>query len=76
MKDDILYEDYIDYLKYRLERNQISNGKFHLLKISESNFHSFKEKLENDEHFRDNFLKIKILENRDKKIDDIFDDLD
>jgi hypothetical protein len=74
MKNDKLYEDYLNYLDFRLEKSQISRGKWSLLKISKQGFESFKLNFENDEHFRNKIIKIKISKDRDKKISDIFDE--
>ena len=76
MKKDDLYQDYLNYLDFRLKENQINKGKYSLLKISSNGFEEFKKMFENDETFRQKVLKIKISEIRDKKIDDIFDDID
>ena len=76
MKKDYLYQDYLNYLDFRLKENQINKGKYSLLKISSNGFEEFKKMFENDEPFRQKVLKIKISEIRDKKIDDIFDDID
>jgi hypothetical protein len=76
MKNDDLYQDYLNYLDFRLKENQINKGKYSLLKISNNGFEEFKKMFENDEPFRQKVLKIKISEIRDKKIDDIFDDID
>ena len=76
MKKDDLYQDYLNYLDFRLKENQINKGKYSLLKISSNGFEEFKKMFENDESFRQKVLKIKISEIRDKKIDDIFDDID
>jgi hypothetical protein len=76
MKKDDLYQDYLNYLDFRLKENQINKGKYSLLKISNNGFEEFKKMFENDEPFRQKVLKIKISEIRDKKIDDIFDDID
>jgi hypothetical protein len=76
MKKDDLYQDYLNYLDFRLKENQINKGKYSLLKISSNGFEEFKKMFENDEPFRQKVLKIKISEIRDKKIDDIFDDID
>ena len=76
MKKDDLYQDYLNYLDFRLKENQINKGKYSLLKISSNGFEEFKKMFENDEPFRQKVLKIKISEIRDKKIDDIFDDFD
>jgi len=76
MKKDELYKVYLEYLDWRLENSQISRGKWSLLKISNAGFESFKSNFENNEHFKDKVIKIKVSENRDKKINDIFDDFD
>jgi hypothetical protein len=76
MKEETLYQDYMNYLNWRLNENQISKGKYSLLKISNYSFDEFKKNFENDELFRSKILKIKTSEIRDKKIDDIFDDFD
>lgn len=76
MKEDDLYQDYLNYLDWRLNEGQINRGKYSLLKISNTGFEDFKKSFEKDEHFRGKVLKIKISERRDKKIDDIFDDFD
>ena len=76
MKEDTLYQDYLNYLDWRLKENQINKGKYSLLKISNNGFEEFKKMFESDEPFRQKVLKIKISEIRDKKIDDIFDDID
>lgn len=76
MKKDDLYQDYLNYLDFRLKENQINKGKYSLLKISNNGFEEFKKMFENDEPFRQKVIKIKISEIRDKKIDDIFDDID
>ena len=76
MKKDDLYQDYLNYLDFRLKENQINKGKYSLLKISSNGFVEFMKMFENDEPFRQKVLKIKISEIRDKKIDDIFDDID
>lgn len=76
MKHDELYQDYLNYLDWRLNHGQINKGKYSLMKISNTGFEDFKKLFESDEHFREKVLKIKISEVRDKKIDDIFDDFD
>lgn len=68
MKEDYLYPYYLKHLDNRLIEGRLSRGSFSLLKISESAFNDFKYKFENDEHFA---LQFK----RDKRIDDLFDDL-
>jgi hypothetical protein len=76
MKDDFLYEDYLRYLDWKLSESKINRGKYSLLKISSESFNSFKFNFENDEHFREKILKLKISHERDIKINDIFDDFD
>lgn len=76
MKNDELYLEYKTYLDWRLEKNQISKGKYSLLKLSRQSFDDFKNRLENDETFNDMIIEIMKTEIRDKKIDDIFDDID
>lgn len=76
MKNDELYKEYISYLEWRLEKNQINKGKFSLLKMSRQSFDDFKYKLEVDELFNEKVIEIMKMEIRDKKIDDIFDDFD
>ena len=67
MKNDKLYPLYINFLDERFKE-----GSHSLMKMSRSNFEDFKIKLEKDELFE--CEQIKNL--RDRKIDDIFDDLD
>lgn len=76
MKNDELYLEYKTYLDWRLEKTQISKGKYALLKMSRQSFEDFKNRLENDETFNDMIIEIMKIEIRDKKIDDIFDDID
>jgi hypothetical protein len=68
MKEDYLYPFYLKHLDNRLTEGKLSRGSFSLLRISESAFNDFKYKFENDENFA---LQFK----RDKRIDDLFDDL-
>lgn len=68
MKEDYLYTYYLKHLDNRLTEGKLSRGSFSLLRISESAFNDFKYKFENDESFA---LQFK----RDKRIDDLFDDL-
>ena len=67
MKNDGLYNFYLNYLKNKLLDNRISNGEFKLLIISESYFTDFKYRFEHDKQFSKIF-------SRDKKIDEILDD--
>lgn len=76
MKDDKLYGEYLNYLKWRLNESQISKGEFSLSKISESKFNQFKKRFKEDELFSELVLKIHTSLSRDKKLDDIFDDID
>lgn len=76
MKNDELYLEYATYLDWRLEKSQISKGKYSLLKMSRQSFDDFKNRFENDETFSDMIIEIMKSEIRDKKIDDIFDDID
>jgi hypothetical protein len=73
MKNEELYNEYKNWLDWRLDQNQINRGKYSLLKMSRSAFDEFKIKLENDETFNEKIVEIMKTENRDKKIDDIFD---
>jgi hypothetical protein len=68
MKEDYLYPFYLKHLDNRLTEGKLSRGSFSLLRISESAFNDFKYKFENDESFA---LQFK----RDKRIDDLFNDL-
>ena len=74
MKDDPIYPYYLCYLNARLENGNLSDGSFALMKISESAFGNFKFEYENNPRIRDQIDKLCISENRNKKIDDIFDD--
>jgi hypothetical protein len=76
MKNEELYKEYISYLEWRLEKNQINKGKLSLLKMSRQSFDDFKNRLESDDTFNNMILEIMKTENRDKKIEDIFDDFD
>lgn len=76
MKDDELYTYYITYLESRILEGKTTKAKASLLKISSNSFDEFKDKFINDELFNKKIIKMHTLEIRDKKIDDIFDDLD
>jgi hypothetical protein len=76
MKNDELYPLYLSYLDWQLNEYKINRGKWSLLKISNSKFEEFKTRFENDELFSDRILELYKSEIRDKKIDDIFDDID
>jgi hypothetical protein len=72
MKNDIKYPLYISWLDEQLKYGKLNRGSYALKKISQSAFDQFKNRVEKDELFECELIKI----NRDKKIDDIFDDLD
>ncbi len=76
MKLDELYPFYISFLEMRLEKNIINKGKYSLLKISESYFENFKKRWDLEETLRSEVIEYNKSEIRDKKIDDIFDDID
>lgn len=76
MKNEELYQEYLIYLDWRLNESQINKGKWSLLKMSRSAFEDFKKKLETDETFNSKVIEIMKATNRDKKIDDIFDEID
>jgi hypothetical protein len=76
MKSDPIYLYYLTYLNNRLFEGDISKGSVSLLKISKTAFDDFKYKFENDELFKSKIIKLHRADNRDKKIDDIFSDLD
>jgi hypothetical protein len=76
MKKDEIYPYYIDYLNDRLNEGKISKGSLSLLKMSSSSFEDFKYRFENDELFQEKVIELHKSEVRDKKIDDIFDDID
>lgn len=76
MKKDPIYPYYLDYLNDRLNEGKITKGSISLLKMSNSSFNDFKFRFENDELFHDRIIELHKSEIRDKKIDDLFDDLD
>ncbi len=76
MKKDPIYPYYLDYLNERLNEGKITKGSISLLKMSNSSFNDFKFRFENDELFHDKIIELHKSEIRDKKIDDLFDDLD
>jgi len=71
MKNEKLYPLYLNYLGEKLNDGKISKGAYALMKISRDCFESFKIKME-DRLFEGEQIK----SNRDKKIDDIFDEFD
>lgn len=76
MKNDPLYPYYLAYLNNRLFEGDISKGSMSLLKISKTSFDGFKYRFEKDELFNERVIKLHTAHSRDKKIDDILDDLD
>lgn len=76
MKNDVLYLEYVTYLDWKFNNNKINKGKYSLLKMSRQSFDDFKNRFENDETFSDMIIEIMKSEIRDKKIDNIFDDID
>lgn len=76
MKKDLIYPYYLSYLESRLDEGEISKGSKSLLRISKSAFEDFKYRYENDILFNNRISDIHKADSRDKKIDDLFDDLD
>ena len=76
MKKDPIYKYYIFYLEQMLNESRISKGYLSLLRISEHKFNNFKGTFEKDELFNKNIIESYIREIRDKKIDDIFNEID
>jgi hypothetical protein len=76
MKNEELYPEYLTYLDNKLNESKISKGKYSLLKISRSSFNDFIIRFEKDELFKQSIIELHKSETRDKKIDDIFDDID
>ncbi len=75
MKNDLVYPYYLVYLGNRLSEGKISKGSLSLLRISKSAFEDFKYKFDNDELYNSKIIELYRAENRDKKIDDLFDDI-
>lgn len=65
-----LYPLYLEYLKTR----RLSKGALELIKISESDFFTFKDKYEKDPTFHDEQERIFKQLIRDEKINDIIND--
>lgn len=80
MKEDSLYPLYIIYLESKMNTDvfgkKISKSQFAIFRLSSSSFTEFKDRYEEDELFQKKVIKVHKSEIRDKKIDDIFDDLD
>lgn len=75
MKKDEVYPYYIVYLDNRLNIGRLSKGSCRLMKISESSFMDYKYRFENDELFNKTQIELYKSESRDKKIDDLFNDI-
>lgn len=71
MKNLEFYNEYIQYLNWRLEKGEINKGKYSLLKISNSSYDSFLKRLQSDEIFNEKVIKIVLSNNRDSRIDEI-----
>ncbi len=65
------YLKYLSYIEWKLRTHKITNGQYHLFKISESEYNKFANRLENDETFLQKIIKVVKMENRDKRIEDI-----
>lgn len=76
MKNEELYPDYINYLNWKLESGKINRGKWSLLKMSRTSFNDFLKRIDLDPTFNEMIMEINKTETRDKKIKDIFDDID
>lgn len=75
MKKDEVYPYYIVYLDNRLSIGRLSKGSCRLMKISESAFIDYKYRFKNDELFNKTQIELYKSESRDKKIDDLFNDI-
>lgn len=73
MKNDKLYNLYLDYLNFKLLKKQLTNNKYLFLKMSLSYFNDFKNKFENNETFKKKIIEVYRIEVRDKKINKIFE---
>lgn len=76
MKEDHVYPYYIIYLENRLICGEIGRGAYKLLIISASAFDDYKYRFTEDELFYQKQIELYKSESRDRKIDDIFDDID
>lgn len=75
MKNDEIYPYYLNYLNFKFSQGKISKGSFNLMKISNSKFEEFKVRFDTDELFQNKIIELHKSEIRDKKIDDIFNDI-
>ena len=73
MKDLEFYEEYLQYLNWRLYEKQINRGKYSLLRISKSEYDKFIKRLEIDETFNKKIVEMIRAENRDKKLENIIE---
>jgi hypothetical protein len=76
MKNENLYTEYVAYLDWRLNENQISKGKYSILKISRTSFDDFRKKIESDSEFNKKIRNLYKSDIREKKINDIIKDID
>lgn len=76
MKNKEFYLDYITYLGWQLHNSKITKGKYWLLKISGSAFEDFKTKIQNQHDFSEKIIEIMKSQNRETKINLLFDDPD
>lgn len=71
MKDHELHRHYIEYLK---NKQSLSEGAFHLIKISKSAFDDFIYTYHNNVDFKRIVDSLMITKNRDEKINKLLDD--
>lgn len=70
---DPLYDIYINWLKFRLNINEINKGTFEMMRISRAFFDYFIERYDKEEIFKQNQDHLYKSMNRDKVIKDILD---
>ena len=76
MKNQELYLDYITYLAWQLHNSKLTTGKYWLLKISGGAFEDFKLKIKNQHDFSEKIEEIMKSQNRERKINLLFNDPD
>jgi hypothetical protein len=74
MKNEKFYQEYITYLNWRLNENQISKGKYSILKISRESYNDFVKKFEKVSEFNKKVKGMYKSEIRDKRIDSIIEE--
>lgn len=74
MKNDNVFPYYKVYLENRLLDGKLTNGSLKLMLISKSAFEDYKYRFESDDKFNKKQMDLYRLEDRDKKIDNLFDD--